>query len=334
VVHTCRKLHAPRLLESGITVPAKDRLFSSVDDALSWRAEHRFDRLLIVLGFTRRDIETHASLTRNAGEPVIIGDLHATRTEASASFIDGEPVVTCGDVTRQLRKSVIRATLRRKGIAIRTPALDEHFSQYFALRYRIWEKVQYLRKENSKTRTRWEVDFWDRTAVPWCAIDPDGKVVGCVRLMRTHGKEESSYVEKIQFLLDRCGDPELGRLFQFPRALKQPFDLLEEFQEFQAYFRPLIRSKTSLAEIGRVIVDEGHRGQGLAEALVDTALSCAQAKGVARVFLACEDNLAEFYAKCGFHPIDGLRSDKFFNINRPSIVMERWTQAASSQVAA
>ena len=78
-----------------------------------------------------------------------------------------------------------------------------------------------------------------------------------------------------------------------------------------------------MAEVGRVAVDPQYRGQGLSEALVDTALASAKAKQVSCVFLACHERLAQLYAKCGFVALQGLRSEKFFNIKLPSIVMEK-----------
>jgi len=78
-----------------------------------------------------------------------------------------------------------------------------------------------------------------------------------------------------------------------------------------------------MAEIGRVAVDPEYRGQCLSEALVDTAVASAKARQVSCIFLACHEGLAPLYARCGFVAVQGLRSDEFFNIQRPSIVMER-----------
>jgi GNAT superfamily N-acetyltransferase len=128
---------------------------------------------------------------------------------------------------------------------------------------------------------------------------------------------------KIQKLLENVNDPKLHELFKLPNNPQPPFDILFEFPGFGAHFQALIRSRTKLAEIGRVAVDPDYRGKGLSEALVDTAASFAKARQVSCIFLACQERLGPLYAKCGFVAPQGLRSEQFFNIKLPSIVMER-----------
>jgi predicted GNAT family N-acyltransferase len=105
--------------------------------------------------------------------------------------------------------------------------------------------------------------------------------------------------------------------------VQHPFDLLQEFPGFRCHFRALLQARKKPAEIGRVAVDAEYRGLSLSEALVDTAVSFAEAKHVSCVFLACREELGPLYAKCGFEPVNGLKSEKFFNIQLPSIVMQR-----------
>lgn len=293
-------------------------------DALAWRAEASGQRLVIAIGFERGDIEDGRDLA--SGEPIIVHSPAAIGAAAvtSSSVIATPPVVTCRDVTTQLRKSLIRIALRQRKIAVRSPSSDAEMSGYFSLRYKVWQSIGYLRGENARTRTQWEIDFWDRTAVPLCAIAPDGTIMGCLRLISNLGDEEPAYVAKIERLLFRARDPHLSRLFSFQHTPMHPFDVLCEFPGFRAKFRELMQRRTNVAEVGRVAVDPDHRGQCIAEILVDSAISLAQSRRVTCLFLACRDQLGPLYAKCGFTPVPGLRSEKFFNIQAPSIVMERW----------
>ena len=175
--------------------------------ALSWRAEMPDERLVVTIGFSKTEIEENQKdrLTSWSGEPIIIRDpnVKAQNCAPSASFISKIPLVTCSDVTPQLRKSIIRASLR-KSIEIRPPASDEELSDYFSLRYQVWKSLGFLRDENKRSRIEWEIDFWDRTALPVCAINADGKVIGCARLVHSHGTEQPTYVAKISATPREC----------------------------------------------------------------------------------------------------------------------------------
>lgn len=166
-----------------------------------------------------------------------------------ASFLHNEPAVTCSDVRPQLRKSIIRAELRKR---VRPPSSDAELAA-------------------TKTRiVRWEIDFWDRTAVPLCAITQDGRTTACASLIRSYGDEEQPYLSKVAKLLGTIDDSVLNVLFKFPNAPQHPFDILQEFPGFRAHFCALIRARKKPAEIGRVAVDPD------IEALVDTAVSFAR----------------------------------------------------------
>ncbi len=295
----------------------------SPNEALGWREELPNERVVVAFGFSRRDFERGQAVA--TGEPIIVQDAATAGANAlvSSDVIGTRTVPTRPDITEQLRKSLIRVAIFQRRIEIRSPATDAELSGYFSLRYRVWKEVGYLRDENRDTRVEWEIDFWDRTAVPLCAITPDGKAIGCVRLISNLGAEEPNYVARIQDLLDAAGDRRLRDLFRFQHTPTHPFDVLFEFPGFRAKFRELLRSRTVVAEIGRVAVDPNHRGQCLSEVLVDSAVSLAKSRRVECLLLACHENLGPLYAKSGFEPVAGLRSEKFFNIRVPSIVMER-----------
>jgi len=309
---------APRKLIKAQVTP-----MASPEDALSWRANQPQERLVVTIGYSRREIESCSHFGPTAGEPIIVGNPSAAEgNSCSSSFIGGAPLIDCADVRPPIRKSLIRMALRSR-VQIRPPSSDQEYAGYFALRYRTWKAIGFLRDDNLRTKTEWEVDYFDRNAVPLCAIGQDGKVIGCVRLIRSLGNEEQPYVSRIQALLDGVDDPKLKALYRFPNAAQQPFDVLCQFPGFRAHFRELMQKGIRLAEIGRVAVDAEHRGQFLSEALVDTAVSFAEKRCASRIFLACRVELGPLYERCGFAAIPGLRSERFFHIQVPSIVMER-----------
>jgi predicted GNAT family N-acyltransferase len=295
----------------------------SPKEALGWRDELPNERVVVAFGFSHYDFE-RGKIDASC-EPIIVPNNAAVGANAlvSPEIVGVRVAATRPDITEQLRKSLIRVALFQKRIEVRAPGTDAELSGYFSLRYRVWKEVGYLRDENKDSQVEWEVDFWDRTAVPLCAITPDGKVIGCVRLISNLGDEESAYVARIQSLLDQAGDRRLKGLFRFQNTPVHPFDVLFEFPGFWSKFRDLLRSRTSIAEIGRVAVDPKYRGRCLSEVLVDSAVSLAKSRGVECLLLACHEELRPLYAKCGFQPVQGLRSEKFFNIQVPSIVMER-----------
>jgi|SRR5262245_2640829 len=290
---------------------------SSAGEALGWREELPNERVVVAFGLNRGEFESGRVIS--SGQPIIVQDAASPCGSAAGNRM----ILARRDVTDQLRKSLVRVAILQRGIEIRSPVTDRELSGYFALRYQVWKAVGYLRDENKGTSVEWEVDYWDRTAVPLCAITREGKTIGCVRLISSLGREEPNYVARIQRLLDQAGEAQLKRLFKFQNAPMHPFDVLCEFPEFGAAYRELLKSGTSVAEIGRVAVDPQYRGQCLSEVLVDSVVALAESRRVKSLFLACHENLGPLYARCGFKPVPGLRSEKFFNIQVPSIVMER-----------
>ena len=300
--------------------------FGSSDEAVAWRAGDPQQRVLVMVGC--RGAQNGAAKDRmlSPGEPIIVGVEPGGALAAkcvSASVLDECSSFYCSDIEAQLRKSLIRSALLRKGIEVRQPCTENELSGYLSLRYTVWDSIGYLREENRATRVPWEIDFWDRTAIPLCAIMPDSTVIGCTRLIQNLGEEQESYVASFQKLLDVANDPLLTKLFQYPNVPTHPFDVLFQFPGFGKEFKDLIKRHVKMAEIGRVVVHPEHRGHCLSEVLVDTAVSLATQRGVALLFLACHDELGALYAKCGFAPVEGLQSKNFFNIQVPSIVMER-----------
>jgi predicted GNAT family N-acyltransferase len=292
------------------------------DDALDWRAEFPDERLVVTFGFTPQQIEALHNFNIS-GEPIIVSSLNPVMASnlASASFLNKQSLVTSSNVKQQIRKSLIRVALRKR-VKIRPPISDQEFADYFALRYQVWDAAGWLRDQNREAQNKWEIDHWDRTAVPLVALTPNGRVIACARLIRNLGEEEQPYCGRIQKLLAKTNDPVLSRLFDFPNSVQQPFDVLHEFRGFRAHYRTLMQCGKKAAEVGRVAVHPDFRGQFISEVVVDTAVSYAEKKRVSCLFLACMEELEPLYSKCGFRPVPGLRCEKFFNIPLPSIVME------------
>ena len=298
----------------------------SVAEALDWRAESMAKRLIVAAGFGGHELGS-LQIDTSRHEPVLAvpSDSLARAALPSATFLNVPSVLECDQDTllKQLRKSILRSVLRSR-IVIRSPLTDAEISEYFALRYRVWESVGFLRSRNLESKLKWEVDHADRTSVPLVAISAEGRIVGCTRLVRSFGREEPYYVSHIQALLDRTCDSTLSALFRYPHSMAHPFDVLEAFPGFRMQFKVLMTDKVEVGEIGRVAVDAEYRGQSIAEAVVDTAVSLAQRRGVGCIFLACHEAMRSLYAKCLFRPVEGLRSDTFLNIQLPSIVMNRY----------
>lgn len=316
------KANEPELGKCGRTACANP--LGPLNEALSWRSELPDDRLVVTVGFKREEIDANRFLRRGLGEPLILCEPDAAnaRDLATASFLNSPEIVTCRNIFPFVEKGHIRSSLRKQ-IQIRPPQSDAEWAGYFSLRYRVWEERNFLRDENKCARTKWEVDWKDRAAIPLCAITPAGKVVGCARVLKSHGQEEQPYISQIANLLQENGDAMLLKLFSFPHSPKPPFDLLMEFPGFGAHYQALLKNNKEPAEISRVAVDPEYRGRHIAEVLVDTAVALAEARHFSPILLACSEELVPLYAKCGFAPVKGLKSSKYLNIQLPSTVMER-----------
>src|SRR5262249_24952416 len=155
----------------------------------------------------------------------------------SASVLVACNAIYCSDIAAQIRKSLIRNALLRKGIAIRHPASEADLAGYLALRYTVWKAIGYLRDECKLSRVEWEIDYWDRSAFPLCAFSPKGRVIGCTRLIQNLGDEQPAYVALFQKLLGAANDPVLNKLFQYPKVPTHPFDVLFQFPGFGREFK-------------------------------------------------------------------------------------------------
>jgi predicted GNAT family N-acyltransferase len=168
-----------------------------------------------------------------------------------------------------------------------------------------------------------ELDYTDRTSIPLCLFSANGEVLGCSRLVKEVGKDEHQYVAYVQQLVDSANDPTLKDNFNLPRQLRQPFDVLEEFQGFREYYSELVKARTAVGEVSRVIVRPAYERKGIGEALVDCIVDMSARRHVQRLFLACQEGHVHLYGRSGFTVCRGLRSNRFLHIPQPSVIMER-----------
>lgn len=59
------------------------------------------------------------------------------------------------------------------------------------------------------------------------------------------------------------------------------------------------------AHVYDVVVADGRRGRGLGKALMEAVMAHPKVAGVEVVHLDCADEMAPFYARCGFGPVAG-----------------------------
>jgi predicted GNAT family N-acyltransferase len=249
--------------------------------------------------------------------PTYSGPFH----ETSAATFEHGALVVVRDVTAALRKEVVR--WRNQDLTVRELVSIDDLRLSFALRYAIWMSEGYVPAARNAARARLELDYTDRTAVAVGAFTADGRLAGCARLVRQLGAEVPAQVARIEAIVRDAGDPVLRRNFAYPPTLVHPFDLLEAFRGFRAYYHQLVVRKLEKGEISRVIVDPEWRGHHLGEVLVDRLVEIARHQHVHMLFLACRAAIQPFYEASGFRRIPGLTADRFGDIPVPSILMER-----------
>ena len=203
------------------------------------------------------------------------------------------------------------------------------YLRYFQLRYRVWKVLDYIGAERDCPRSRLEVDYADRTATPIGVFSAhDNKPIGCGRLVRSFGCEiPHTTIKLIESLLRqvaaRTGEERLVQNFRRPTGLQHPYDVLEGFATFNRFYKVLAEHFITHAELGRIIVDPSHRGEGLGERIVSRLIDLAEIKSIDVLFLACLAEHEPFYARNGFRVIKDTGCDRFVNIGVPAIAMAK-----------
>lgn len=280
--------------------------------------------ILVVIGGKTTDILQQASDIRLDDLEIILCQNHAnslagTQDFPAASLINTASIINVQDLRLALRKALIRKSLKQ-AILIRLLESKADFRQYFRLRYTVWKQMGYLPLEQDCPESQMELNFTDRTALPVGAFTPDGNLVGCARLVLPLG-QEVHHMSSIIELINEQHSFVLANNFKYPEMVIHPFDILENFKGFREYYAHLVQQRKSKAEISRVIVSPDQRNHGLGEALVDSLIAIASQNGISVLFLACHHQLENFYQRCGFRALQGLRCERFTGVNAPAIAM-------------
>jgi len=322
----------------------------NLDSALAISVRSPTKTLSLVHGHERDDLSRricHArQSTKDLPIEMILVTAQAAGKEAtpSASPMQEEPSVSPNPLVGHLRKSLIK--LRTRQIVEIRPfeAKDaeqarREYEGYFALRYKIWSELGYIKPERNAERCRLEVDYTDRSAWAVGAFTRDGRLVGCARLVRELGKENPFAVGIIQHIINKRDDPILRANFQFPRELAHPYDVLESFEGFREWYCQRRRQNRPMGELSRVIVDSEtdangasrFQKKGIGEALVDSISYWADRCDVHTLFLACLEKHRAFYERCGYRAVcetrggtqTMMRCDQFATVSVPAIAMYR-----------
>ncbi|MGR9052329.1 MAG: GNAT family N-acetyltransferase [Gammaproteobacteria bacterium] len=280
--------------------------------------------LLIPIGFNPEDVKNDLSLNEKNNLEVII----RPPRPAMGSELDSVPhsslftdscIIVVQDTLPAIHKSILRKHFGKQ-FTIRKLQSENDFEQYFRLRYNVWNEMGYLPDDKQCHKSEYELDYTDRTGLPIGIFNHAHELIASARLVFPSGRE-SHHVPLIKSMIEAAGDERLGLNFAYPKKMIHPFDLLECFHGFNAYFADLVRHRVRNAEVSRVIVAKEYRGSGLGEVLVDSLISVAMEEQLELLFLACKKDHRSFYEQCGFEIIDGIESDRFADIDQPSIAM-------------
>ena len=305
-----------------------DNLSQAVDDV----REHPTDTILLTVGYEPAVVlgEEISREERRQFAIVVHGpDFgRASSRWPSASLLAVKQIVTKGDPFGALKKRVLKLSIARR-FQIRELEGKDDFRAYFALRYKTWKGLGYLLPEHDCAKSQWELDYLDRDSVPIGAFLDDGELVGCTRLVSQFGRE-SDDIDLIEELIEEVDSQQLRDSFSRRMFLHQSFDVLEAFEDFHEFYRPIARNEVKTAEVSRVIVNPDYRKQGLGEGIVDSAVALARSRSFEILFLACHEKHESFYERCGFRRIPGISAPEFSaGVKVPCIAMVHQLVAAA-----
>jgi N-acetylglutamate synthase-like GNAT family acetyltransferase len=292
--------------------------------ALSAARQKKEHSILIPIGFQPQAVKMKLDVHEKKNLEVIIRPPRPTKADEKfdlplSSLLVDSCTVAVQNTLPAIHKSVLRKHFS-KIIKIRTLQSESDFLQYFKLRYTVWNEMGYLAAEKQCTKSQFELDYTDRTALPIGIFNPQQQLIASARLVFPSGYE-SYHMPLIQRMINATQDEQLKKNFAYPKVLKHPFDLLECFSGFNEYFASLVRNGVRNAEVSRVIVAPEYRHSGLGEVLVDSLISAARQEQLQLLFLACKKHHHGFYEQCGFKRIAGIESECFANIHQQSIAM-------------
>lgn len=280
--------------------------------------------VLIPIGFHPQDVRRKLDLNLRKNLEVIVRPPRPAEGKElddfpHSSLLVDECAITVQNILPAIRKSILRKHFSNQ-ITVRKLQNAEDFKQYFRLRYNVWKEMGYLPADKQCKASGYELDFTDRSAMAIGIFNNDQQLIACARLVFPLGRD-SHHVPLIKKIIDEVDEDLLRKNFAYPVSVKHPFDLLECFHGFNAYFAGLVKNGVPNAEVSRVIVSPEYRNAGLGEILVDSLISMAREEQLQLLFLACKKKHQSFYEQCGFKAIEGIESEKFADINQASIAM-------------
>lgn len=305
--------------------------------------EHPDGNILFTFGYPENEVRSFMSEIRSPLQVAGKGRRRSFRTRDTngaeknyplASLLGdtgNAPSVMFGeDPVSTLRKAAICQWTRQ---SMKVRLLEEgDLDAYFSLRYRVWRELDYIPEERICEKSRWEVDYTDRSSIPigvFHRTPQSGaeRLVACGRLVRGLGDEEPHYRDMIERQVRaksrQADEPRLLENFEYTAQLQHPFDILDSFPGFRDYYRDLAMRHVKRAELSRIIVDEKFRNRGLGEVVVDSLVDLALDRNIRALFLACLARHQAFYERCGFTIVPDLTCDLFANVNVPAVAMHR-----------
>lgn len=305
---------------------------SDVEKARAWCAEAGNNKLLIAMGCSGGELNRLVQQDDRQGSPdgaslrfpvIVSGDTLSDMSLADGSDRSGEFYCATNPVNK-LREIIIQEHFRDRG-EISMQKITEHddLEHYFRLRFRIWNKSGFIPEARRATESAMEIEYSDRFATPFGAYEKGGALTGCARLVNSFGRRQPYYETAIQAVIETTGDRILIRSFNQPESpWNQPFDILEHFPGFRAYYRRFVTDEYRVGEVSRVIVDEPYRGNHIADLLVHEIISHARSQQITHLLLACRLDLIPMYEACGFATVRDLEAIQFGSIPVKSYVME------------
>ena len=319
----------------------KDRLFpgraatlrecSSLEEVVAQLRQRETGTILLLDGFEPHSPQLDELLTPSDVKcqyEVIINspewEQFAAQRPSASIMQSGRHVTSEEMLFETLRKVVLKVRTRHVATA-RVIRTKEEFADYFALRYKVWEELGYLSPQKVSPDVPLELDFTDRMSLPFGLFSKaDGSLLGAARLVRGFGEEYPQTAKLIEELVKDNSSKVLETNLRYPSNQRQlPFDVLQEFNEFQNYYQKLVKRRVTKAEVSRVIVAPDWQQLGLGEVIVDTLCSFAKVHSFQVLFLACHEKHREFYRRCGFEVIPGVTGDHFLSYKVPCLAMER-----------
>ncbi len=282
--------------------------------------------VLIAIGFADKELDPYL---RQPGTGEIIirpprpfpGDIEPDESPTASLFPSCQPIVHVQNTIPALKKSILRIKAKNKYKVRQLRDIDE-FRQYFALRYQVWNELNFIPGEYNSHASRLELNYSDRTAVPIGCFARNGKMTALARLVFPMGRE-SRYASMVQQIVTELNDPVLTRSLEYPKQIMHPFDVLQSFKGFHKFYSRLLRNKLKKAEVSRVIVAPEYRQQGLGQVLVDSLKTLAEKRQIDVLFLACNEDHVPFYQRCNFRLLEGegMKCEKFTYVNVPAVAM-------------